>query len=106
MKRKLIWVSVLIIAALCVVMLFWRCNQTIGKLSGAENEYVIRDNGTRNEMCDDGHTIKDKGWIMGTVTGAHNTTYYVFSVSGESTNEYIYIAALGRGMFYKAINKE
>lgn len=105
MKRKLILVSVLILV-LCVALLFWKCNRTIGKLSGAENEYVILDNGTRYEMCDDAHTIKDKGWIMGTVTGAYNTTYYVYSVCGESTDEYIYVAALGRGMFYRAINIE
>lgn len=103
MKKRII-VCILIVAVLSVVTLAWYSNRIIGKLSGAENEKVVFNNGVSYAICDDYHTHKDKGWMLGKITGAYDTSYYVFSVRGDSSEEYIYVVAMGRGEFYKRID--
>ena len=103
MKKRVI-VSGIVIVALLFATLILYSNRVIGKLSGSENEKVILDDGVSYVICDDYHTHKDKGWILGKIAGAYGTSYYVFSVRGDATEEYIYVASMGRGAFYKRIN--
>lgn len=101
MKKK---VTVCIIIIMAIVALVLYSNRTIGILSDPENETVILNNGTRYTACYDDHTNKDRGWILGKITGSYNGVYYVFSVKGDYKREYIYVAAMGRGRFYKRVN--
>ena len=103
MKKRIIICSFAVLI-LCAGFFAWYSNRIIGEISGPENEKVVFNNGSLYEICDDEHTHKDKGWILGKIAGAYDTSYYVFSVRGASTDEYIYVAAMGRGEFYKRIN--
>ena len=99
--KKQIVIYVLIVAIVVALGFLWNTNRIIGKMSGPENEYVVFNNGTTYVLCDDHHSFRDKGWILGRVSAAYNTSYYVFSVRGDSDREYIYVAAMGQGEFYK-----
>ena len=103
MKKQIV-TYVLIVAIVLVLVFLWNTNRIIGKMSGPENEYVVFNNGTTYALCDDHHSFRDKGWVLGRVSAAYNTSYYVFSVRGDSDREYIYIAAMGKGEFYKRTN--
>lgn len=103
MKKRII-ICILIACILCAGVFALYSNRTIGKLSGPENELVVLNDGTSYTICDDDHTYKDKGLILGKITGSYNISYIVFSVRGDSSEEYIYVAAMGRGEFYKRIN--
>lgn len=84
-----------------IILFFWHSTQIIGEVSGLENEDIILNNGMTFHICNDSHTIKDKGWILGRVIGSYQTTYFVFSVRGVDPNEMIYVASMGDGAFYQ-----
>lgn len=103
MKKRIV-IYILVACIFCAGAFAWYSNRIIGKISGAENEEVVFNDGTSYAICDDYHTHKDKGWILGKITGSYETSYYVFSVRGDTSEEYIYVTAMGRGEFYKRIN--
>lgn len=102
MKKSTICYFVIILL-LMLLLLLWYSNRIIGRMSGPENERVILNNSITYEICNDFHTNFDIGWILGKITGSYKTTYYVFSVQGDLSHKYIYVAAMGRGEFYKKI---
>jgi len=100
MKKKII-ICTLVAVAIGLAFTFWYANRIIGHLSGPENENVILDNGNCYSVCYDEHSHKDKGLILGRITGSYNTSYYVFSVKDDPDNNFIYIVSFGHGKFYK-----
>lgn len=73
---------------------------------GAENEKVIMDDGVVYVLSYDSHTYKDRGRLLGTVNGAYGTSYYVFSVRNDPYQDYIYVASMGQGNFYRKIDNK
>ena len=76
------------------------CSKTIGKISGAENEYITIDDvkyvlDTNNEF-----SHADKGNYLGKVSNS-NITMKVYSVKGDTDGEYIYALWDWEGAFYK-----
>lgn len=104
MKKRII-ICTLVVLIACAIVLTAYSHRLIGHFSGAENEKVILKDGTSYAICDDYHTIKHMGWIRGRITGGYDNSYYVFSVRDDPSQEYIYVAAWGRGEFYKRIDE-
>ena len=75
-------------------------SKTIGKISGAENEYITIDDvkyvfDTNNEFSQ-----ADKGNYLGKVSNS-KITMKVYSVKGDTEGEYIYALWDWEGAFYK-----
>lgn len=74
--------------------------ETIGKISGAENEYI-----TMNDVkyvLDTNHDFSqaDKGAYLGKVSNS-KITMRVYSVKGDTNEDYIYALWDWEGAFYK-----
>ena len=74
--------------------------KTIGKISGAENEYITIDDVKYVLDTDNDFTQADKGTYLGKVSNS-KTTMKVYSVKGDTEGEYIYALWDWEGAFYK-----
>lgn len=74
--------------------------KTIGKISGAENEYITIDD--VKYVLDTNHDFSqaDKGTYLGKVSNS-KITMRVYSVRGDTDGEYIYALWDWEGAFYK-----
>jgi len=95
--KKLI---VLLLAMALLLSLVACSGETIGKISGAENEYI-----TMNDVkyvLDTNHDFSqaDKGTYLGKVSNS-KITMRVYSVKGDTNEDYIYALWDWEGAFYK-----
>lgn len=74
--------------------------KTIGKISGAENEYITIDDVKYVLDADNDFSQADKGTYLGKVSNA-KITMKVYSVKGDAEAEYIYAVWDWEGAFYK-----
>ena len=74
--------------------------KTIGKISGAENEYITIDD--VKYVLDTNHDFSqaDKGTYLGKVSNP-KITMKVYSVKGDTNGDYIYTLLDWEGAFYK-----
>ena len=74
--------------------------KTIGKISGAENEYITIDD--VKYVLDTNHDFSqaDKGTYLGKVSNS-KITMKVYSVKGDTNGDYIYTLWDWEGAFYK-----
>ena len=74
--------------------------KTIGKISGAENEYITIDD--VKYVLDTNHDFSqsDKGSYLGEVSNS-KITMKVYSVKGDANGDYIYTLWDWEGAFYK-----
>ena len=95
--KKLIALVLAMVLLLCLV----GCSsKAIGKISGAENEYITIDDAkyvldTNNEFSQ-----ADKGNYLGKVSNS-TITMKVYSVKGDAERDYIYALWDWEGAFYK-----
>jgi len=82
--------------------------KTIGKISGAENEYITIDDVKYVLDTDDNFSQADKGTYLGKVSNSYlgkvsnsKITMRVYSVRGDTDGEYIYALWDWEGAFYK-----
>jgi len=95
--KKLIAVALVMALLLSLVA----CSgKTIGKISGAENEYITIDD--VKYVLDTNHDFSqaDKGTYLGKVSNS-KITMRVYSVKGDTEGEYIYALWDWEGAFYK-----
>lgn len=74
--------------------------KTIGKISGAENEYITIDDVKYILDTDNNFSQADKGTYLGKVSNS-KITMRVYSVRGDTDGEYIYALWDWEGAFYK-----
>ena len=74
--------------------------KTIGKISGAENEYITIDDVKYVIDTDNNFSQADKGTYLGKVSNS-KITMRVYSVRGDTDGEYIYALWDWEGAFYK-----
>ena len=74
--------------------------KTIGKISGAENEYITIDNVQYVLDANNDFTQTDKEKYLGKVSNSQ-ITMKVYSVKGDTEGEYIYTLWDWEGAFYK-----
>ena len=74
--------------------------KTIGKINGAENEYITIDDVKYVLDADNDFSQADKGTYLGKVSNA-KITMKVYSVKGDAEAEYIYAVWDWEGAFYK-----
>ncbi|MBR2413841.1 MAG: hypothetical protein IKB13_05015 [Clostridia bacterium] len=95
--KRLTAVAIVLVCLLC----FSACTgNTIGKISGAENELIIIDDVTYIREHNSGYSNADKGKYLGKVSNT-NITMKVYTVKGDSETEYIYTLWNWEGAFYK-----
>ena len=75
-------------------------DRSIGKLSGAENEYITIDNVQYVLDTDNDFSNKDKDKYLGQVSNSI-ITMKVYSVKGDTEGDYIYALWDWEGAFYK-----
>lgn len=74
--------------------------KNIGKISGAENEYITIDNVQYVLDTNSGFTQTDKEKYLGKVSNS-KITMKVYSVKGDAEGEYIYALWDWEGAFYR-----
>lgn len=74
--------------------------KNIGKISGAENEYITIDNVQYVLDANNDFTQTDKEKYLGKVSNSQ-ITMKVYSVKGDAEGEYIYALWDWEGAFYK-----
>ncbi len=72
----------------------------IGKISGAENQYVTIDEVKYVRDTDSGYSSADRGKYLGKVSNS-KITMRVYSVKGDTEGEYIYTLWDWEGAFYQ-----
>ena len=75
-------------------------SKAIGKISGAENEYITIDNVKYVLDTNNDFSQADKGKYLGKVSNS-KITMKVYSVKGDADGEYIYALFDWKGAFYK-----
>lgn len=90
----------IIVVLICVLNLSSCGNNTIGKISGPENDCITIENITY--ILDNNHNFSnaDKGKYLGKVTNS-KITMKVYSVKGDANQDYIYTLWDWEGAFYK-----
>ena len=74
--------------------------KTIGKISGAENEYITIDDVKYVLVTNHDFSQADKGTYLGKVSNS-KITMKVYSVKGDTNRDYIYTLWDWEGAFYK-----
>ena len=95
MKKR----TVLIIAAICLLCFAAFRARAIGRISGAENDYITIDGTTYVRDTGTGLSYADKGRFMGRAVNA-DTSMWVYSVKGDADGQYIYVLWEWEGCFY------
>ena len=100
--KKLIAVALVMALLLSLVA----CSgKTIGKISGAENEYITIDDVKYVLNPNHDFSQADKETYLGKVSNS-KITMKVYSVTGDTEEEYIYALWEWEGAFYKRENKQ
>ena len=95
--KKLIVITLVVACLVCLVA----CSgETIGKISGAENEYITVDDVKFVLDTDNDYSNADKGNYLGEVSNS-KITMQVYSVKGDTEGDYIYALWDWEGAFYK-----
>ena len=84
----------------CLLNLTACGGNTIGKISGAENEYITIDDVKYILDSNNGFSQADIGTYLGKVSNS-NITMKVYSVKGDTNGNYIYALWDWEGAFYK-----
>ena len=84
----------------CLLSLAACGEKTIGKISGAENEYITIDDVKFVLDTDNNFSQADKGTYLGKVSNS-KITMKVYSVKGDTNGNYIYTLWDWEGAFYK-----
>ena len=84
----------------CLLSLVACGGKTIGKISGAENEYITIDDVKYVLDADNNFSQSDKGNYLGKVSNS-KITMTVYSVKSDTKEEYIYALWDWEGAFYK-----
>ncbi len=96
------WIAFTLVMALLLSLV--ACNgKTIGKISGAENEYITIDDVKYVLNTNHDFSQADKGTYLGKVSNS-KITMKVYSVTGDTEEEYIYALWEWQGAFYKRDN--
>jgi len=100
MKNKIL---ILALAAVILLLCAYPYFDTVGRMSGIENEKVIIEKGKfagEYEISSCSHSSSDRGKIIGNLQGSH-FDYYAYRTScGHGC---IYVASSGRGEFYEPV---
>lgn len=90
-----------VLALTCFLVLFGcSASKSIGKISGAENEYITIDNVQYVLDTDNDLSNADKSKYLGQVSNSQ-ITMKVYSVKGDTEGDYIYTRWDWEGAFYK-----
>lgn len=84
----------------CLLSLVACSGKMIGKISGAENEYITIDDVTYILAADHNYSNADKGKYLGKVSNT-NIAMKVYLVQGDPNGDYIYTLWDWEGAFYK-----
>ncbi len=95
--KKLIIIT---FAAACLLSFVACSNKTIGKISGAEKEYITVDDVKYVLDTDNDYSSADKGNYLGKVSNS-KITMKVYSVKGDADGSYIYAPWDWEDAFYK-----
>ena len=96
LKKMILTMLVLILIATMVA-----CSaEPIGKISGAENEYITINDVKYILDTDNSFSSADKGDYLGRVSNS-NITMKVYSVKGDTEKNYIYALWDWEGAFYR-----
>ena len=98
------WIAFTLVMALSLSLVACK-GKTIGKISGAENEYITIDDVKYVLDTNKEFSQTDKGNYLGKVSNS-KTTMNVYSVKGDTEGEYIYALWDWEGAFYKRENKQ
>ena len=90
----------LLLATVLLLSLVACGGKTIGEVRGAENEYITIDDVKYVLDTDNDFTQADKGTYLGKVSNS-KITMKVYSVKGDTKEEYIYALWDWEGAFYK-----
>ena len=105
MKKRIIALAVILLAALPFFAFFGSCSKLEGSFSGAEYEYLML-NGEKYELCLD-HPPMTRGALLGTLPYGDEKAmiFQATPQSGESESVYVYALIFRDGAYYKKIEQ-
>ena len=102
-KAKRLLLGALALFVLCFGLWLLWSNRSIGTYG--DIRITMNDGTVYKESTDDPYTSRDRGRKLGRLTDTYGNHWSVFTVRGDPSREYIYIASMGRGRHYKRITQ-